>query len=118
MRRSDRHPCFRYRLAAVLLLAHLLAIIALAASPRLHHWVHPDADDDDHDCAVELFLHGGGGPVPVAVVAPVCAHPWLVASPPGDVPVWVAGIFAVHGTLEHAPPRTGRAPTAFPAAAA
>ena len=100
------------------MLAHLLAMIALAASPRLHHWVHPDAGDDDHDCAVALFLHGGCGQAPVAAVAPVCAHVWRVALLPEDVPVWVAGVFAVNGTLEHAPPRVGGAPAAFPAAVA
>ncbi len=109
MRRSDRHFCLQYRLAAVLLLTHLLAVMALAASPRLHHWVHPDADDDDHDCAVVLFLHGGCDQASAPLAVPVCVHSWLAVSPVELPPLWVAGIFAVHGTLEHAPPRASRA---------
>ena len=60
------------RWVAALLLAHVLAMSALAASPRLHHWVHPDADDDDHACAVMLFLHGGVDSVPGLVLAAAC----------------------------------------------
>ena len=37
----------------------LVALLAiLAASPALHEWLHKDAGDADHECAVTLFLHG------------------------------------------------------------
>jgi len=30
----------------------------IAASPTLHLWLHPDAGQPDHECAVTLFAHG------------------------------------------------------------
>jgi hypothetical protein len=33
--------------------------LTLSVCPELHEWVHPDADHDDHDCAVTLFANGG-----------------------------------------------------------
>ena len=95
---------------AVLLGWHLLAILALAASPRLHHWVHPDADDDDHDCAVVVFVHGGCGPTPAPLVIPANVTTRHVPGRVEILQIWVANIFAVNGTLEHAPPRD-RAPS-------
>ena len=95
------------------MLAHVLALLALSASPRLHHWVHPDADDDDHDCAAVLFLHGGCDQAPAAVVVPACA------CAPQEIPavafrqVWVASVFAGSGVLEHAPPCTRRVSAAL-----
>lgn len=89
------------------MLAHVLAVMLLTVSPRLHHWVHPDADDDDHDCAVVLFLHGGGdaGPVPLSV--PVFVRPAAegVASMPATAFVPAVGV--ANGVLEHAPPSRG-----------
>ena len=82
--------------------------MALAASPRLHHWIHPDADGDDHDCAVVLFLHGGCGQAPLALTVPVCADFWERISPVTFRPVWVASVFAASAVLEHAPPFAGR----------
>ena len=107
--RSDRHPRPCYRLAAVLLLAHLLAVLALTASPRLHHWVHPDADDDDHDCAVVLLMHGGCGQPPAPSVLPAVVYTCQQVPLVEPLPVWVDGTFAVNGTLEHAPPLSARA---------
>jgi hypothetical protein len=48
----------RVGLAWVLVLAVLWAL-SLAVSPQLHEWIHPDADHEDHDCAVTLFSSGG-----------------------------------------------------------
>lgn len=45
-------------LLAFALIAHLLAIVAMAASPRLHEVAHHDADHGDHNCAVTLFAGG------------------------------------------------------------
>lgn len=30
----------------------------VAACPALHLWLHPDAGQPDHECAVTLFVHG------------------------------------------------------------
>lgn len=46
------------RLLAAWLIAQILFIAALAASPSLHRALHHDADNDDHECAVTLFIHG------------------------------------------------------------
>jgi hypothetical protein len=56
--------------AAVLLCAFVLFIAALAASPSLHEWLHHDANEAGHECAVTLFLHGQ---VDATTLAPVVA---------------------------------------------
>ncbi|HUJ45186.1 MAG TPA: hypothetical protein VLW52_16445 [Opitutaceae bacterium] len=72
----------------------------LAASPVLHHWLHSDADQAGHECAVTLFLHGAEQPAagvaalpPQLLLTRVAARPsepalaapryWL---PPGQAP--------------------------------
>ena len=94
---------------AALLWVHLLAVLVMTASPRIHHWVHPDADDDDHDCAVMLFIHGATGLVPSSMVILACTAIRHVPTRFGVCQTWVAGIFAVNSTLEHAPPPAGHA---------
>jgi hypothetical protein len=44
--------------ASAFLLVLLLSLQALVTFPSLHAWVHPDAGDPDHECAVTLFSHG------------------------------------------------------------
>jgi hypothetical protein len=44
--------------SAVLLCAMVLFLAALAASPSLHEWLHHDAGEPDHECAVTVFVHG------------------------------------------------------------
>ena len=56
--------------SAVLLCAMILFLAALAASPSLHTWLHHDANEADHDCAVTLFLHGH---VSATTIVPVMA---------------------------------------------
>ena len=92
------------RFIAVLVLAHLLVVLALAASPRLHHWVHPDEEDDDGDCAVVLFLHGGCDQAPAPLAVPTCVEVCQVTANIVAEPVRVPSVFAVCGVLEHAPP--------------
>lgn len=46
------------RLLAGLCLALILTLNLLAASPALHHALHPDAGQPDHHCGVTLFAHG------------------------------------------------------------
>ena len=43
---------------AVLVVAIFWAL-TLTVSPQLHELIHPDADHEDHDCAVTLFASGG-----------------------------------------------------------
>ena len=48
--------------------ALVLTLSVLSASPQLHRWLHPDAGQPDHECAVTLFHHGvTGAAVEVAV---------------------------------------------------
>ena len=90
------------RVLVAILLAHLLAVMAMAASPALHEWVHWDANDRDHDCAVVLFMAGGAdAAVVVVLVVAVLATSGSQAMPRGE---WVEGIFRVLRILEHAPP--------------
>jgi len=85
-----------------LLVALVLLLNALAASPALHELIHKDADQAGHSCVVTLFAHGqvdsASGDVPVAV--PLT----LIETTPSS-------IFSVPGTaIENLPP--GRAPPA------
>ena len=98
------------RFVAALVLAHLLAVLALAASPRLHHWLHPDEDDDDGDCAVVLFLHGGCDQAPAPLALPACIRVWQATAAIAAGAVRVPCVFAVCGILEHAPPSEVRSP--------
>jgi hypothetical protein len=56
--------------SAVLLCAMVLFLAALAASPSLHEWLHHDANEPNHDCAVTLFVHGQ---VSATTIVPVMA---------------------------------------------
>jgi hypothetical protein len=56
--------------SAVLLCAMVLFLAALAASPSLHEWLHHDANEPDHDCAITLFAHGQ---VNATTIVPVMA---------------------------------------------
>lgn len=97
------------RAVAALLFAHVLAVLALAASPSLHHRLHADADDDDHDCAVMLFLHGAGQDGPAPLAAPTFAGlefartPLVARAPAG----FVESAYAVGRIFEHGPPCVG-----------
>ena len=43
---------------AVFCLLLFVALEAMTVAPALHHWVHHDASDPAHQCAVTLFLSG------------------------------------------------------------
>ncbi len=92
------------------LLAHLLAVLALAASPGLHHWLHGDAADaDDHDCAVVLYLHGGADEAAGPLPAPGFIVRSVVFSPPVAMATaeFVPTVFAAGAVFEHGPPAVG-----------
>jgi len=44
-----------------MVMASILWAITLALCPAVHEWIHPDADHQDHNCAVTLFSGGGIG---------------------------------------------------------
>lgn len=79
---------------AVLVVAIFWAL-TLSVSPQLHELVHPDADHEDHDCAVTLFL--GGGLVHAPVLPSLVAGPLFILlrqsliSPPDIFAVLFAG---------------------------
>lgn len=90
------------RVLVALLLAHLLAVMSMASSPALHQWVHGDAHNSDHNCAVMLFT-GGGAEAAVVIVLVVAV---MVRSGSRAVPRCdrVETLFRVLRILEHAPP--------------
>ena len=59
---------------AVFLGLQILLLLALAASPTLHHALHHDSDKVDHDCLVTAFAKGtldGSELMPMAIFAVV-----------------------------------------------
>jgi len=56
-----------------LLIAFVLLLNMLAASPSLHEWFHTDAGQAEHQCAVTLFAHGHMDSATVEVSAAVTA---------------------------------------------
>lgn len=50
-----------------------LMLVVLAASPAAHEWLHGDADQADHVCAITLFAHGLA---PLVVAVAVVAAVW------------------------------------------
>lgn len=88
-----------------LLVADLLMVVALAASPQLHQLLHPGADHCDHECAVTVMISGGsdGSPAPAVfdAGAPLVQGFNLLAEiHPSDVP----SLFLSAHIFEHAPP--------------
>lgn len=90
-------------LIALLLMAHLLAVVVLAALPHLHEHLHVDAGLEDHECAVTLFQHGGysGAAPEVITVAQITWAPYVHLAPAS---VWVKSTFLTGCVLERAPP--------------
>ncbi len=87
----------------LLLLAHLLAVVVLAALPQLHETIHADAGHEDHQCAVTLYQHGGySDALPDAIPVGCLAWAPLAYQPP--VSVWVPSPYLLGSILERAPP--------------
>jgi hypothetical protein len=70
MSRSFKFGTVFRKASAVLLCAIVLFLAALAASPSLHQWLHHDANEPGHECAVTLFTHGQ---VNATTIVPVVA---------------------------------------------
>ena len=89
---------------ALALILALLWLLTLAASPSLHEVVHADADHEDHDCAVTVFLSGGFGQVVV--------EPMIIRQPdlefayfsPGEMLARIVTRPIACSILEHGPP--------------
>ena len=77
------------RFKAALLLGVFLSVLALANSPTLHHLLHANAGNADHQCAVALLASG-------QVDAP--------SSAPEIIPATAVFVFSV---LPEAPQRAG-----------
>jgi hypothetical protein len=92
------------RWTGALLVVAVLWALTLTVSPQLHELVHPDADHEDHDCAVTLFLSGGlvHSPLPPSLVAgPLFIFLRQTFSPPPDI---FAVLFAGQRISERGPP--------------
>jgi len=88
---------------AVLVVAVLWAL-TLSVSPQLHELVHPDADHEDHDCAVTLFL--GGGLVHPPLLPSLVAGPLVLflSQTPSPPPEIFAALFTGQRISERGPP--------------
>jgi hypothetical protein len=83
-----------------LLVAFVLLLNAMAASPALHELIHKDAEGPTHSCAATLFAHGH-------VESAACDVP--VALPATLVETTPIVVFSFFSTaIENLPP--GRAP--------
>ena len=79
-------------------------VLAMAASPALHQWLHDDADEANHQCAAVTAMQG-------QLDRPT-VQPAVVASPtqfwieprPAHYALKIASLFLVVRGLEHAPP--------------
>ena len=56
------------RAVALLLAVMVLGLATLVTSPIAHAWLHPDAHDHDHVCAVTLYAQGTTVPLTVVTV--------------------------------------------------
>ena len=75
--RSRKYSVFHAGLMPLLVVAILWAL-TLTVCPKLHEWVHPDADHEDHDCAVTLFSNGGIHFAAIDLLAVGKPSQWLV----------------------------------------
>jgi len=71
--KSERAGNLGKRAASALMLLLWLGTFALTASPQLHTWLHPDAQNPGHRCvATQIQEHGViGGFTPAVVPLPV-----------------------------------------------
>ena len=88
-----------------LLIAHLLIVVALAASPHLHQLFHHDVDHGTHECVVTLMISGGsdGSPAPQVLEAGAILPTSFNFSPEAQAHD-VTPLFLSAHVFEHAPP--------------
>jgi hypothetical protein len=88
-----------------LLIANLLIVVALAASPQLHQLLHHGADHRDHECAVTVMISGGtDGSCGSPVFDANAILPIAFGSLPNAHSRDVAPLFLSAHIFEHAPP--------------
>lgn len=100
MHRRDEPAAF-LTLLVIGLLAARLAILAMAVCPSLHMWLHHDADEPDHQCAVTAVI---AGQLDIFVVTVVTFLPFAMGLVPTRTIVRVPRPFFGSYVLEHAPP--------------
>jgi hypothetical protein len=89
-----------------LLAVMVLGLATLATSPIAHAWLHADAHDRNHVCAVTLFAQGTTVPLTGVSVPSIVWRPVDMAAPRGEVCVLPApGYLLPPG---RGPPRLGR----------
>lgn len=94
---------FRFSLAAFISLGAFLLTVALAAAPGLHHHLHADAGQAQHECAITVVESGTApnDPPSLAAVAQPVSVFWKAAPVHS---VWVPAPFVLSRVFEHAPP--------------
>ena len=68
-----RRPVIRWTAAGTIILLVLFCGL-LSSSPALHQFFHPDANNEQHQCAITIFAHGH---VDLTDGSPVLAAPIL-----------------------------------------
>lgn len=79
------------RAGAVGALLLFLFVLALSASPQLHHAFHHDSDEDQHHCAVTL-LHSGQVDAPGVAETAIALQTWIELPQPVAVSVSSANV--------------------------
>ena len=105
---TDRLVQTAQRSLSTVLVVAILWVLALTVSPQLHELVHPDADHEDHDCAVTLFLGGGlvhSSLLPSLVAGPLLTFLRHTPNLPSEI---LAAIFRGQQIFERGPPVTGK----------
>ena len=92
------------RIIAFALMAGVFWITALSASPGLHEWLHADAGDPNHDCAVTLFSSGQATHVGADLVFVVRPERLEVSDSIPCCETVLGSFFLGCSILEHAPP--------------
>lgn len=100
------HPLIQtgQRWVGALLVVAVFWALTLTVSPQLHEFIHPDADHEDHDCAVTLFLGGGllhSAVLPSLVGGQLLTFFSYTPNPPSEI---AATLFAGQRVFERGPP--------------
>ena len=74
---------FLGKLASVLAVSMVMALLVASVCPEIHHLFHTDSDSDSHECVVTAFAHGNGVTLPVdftVAAATSCTKAELLAA--------------------------------------
>ena len=95
----------RTHIVAWFLVTILQWATVLAVCPSLHELIHPDADDEHHDCAVTSFLAGQVEQPAVEPILIIGPAPVLVSLDQTCDAQSAGSFFLSCRIMEHAPPR-------------